>query len=77
LQFASYITCKKHAAKAQCHLITIIGRDSDQNLSAAPPGLIFIFAFFPGFRFASPWATFWSPLRGSVHRSANSFEILK
>jgi hypothetical protein len=31
---------------------------------AAPLGLVLRFQDFPGFRYASPWANLWSPLRG-------------
>jgi hypothetical protein len=54
---------------------TINGCDSGLKTLVPPlEGLIFNCLVFPGFRFASPWANFWSHLRRSVYRSVNDYE---
>ena len=53
-----------HIEISQPAFPAFIGCGPDRKPSAAPLGLVCIFAFFPGFRFASPWAIFWSPPPG-------------
>src|SRR6059058_4321430 len=47
-----------------CANVLILVTTLIKNLMQPLTGLIFIFYVYPGFRFASPWAIFWSPLPG-------------